>query len=147
MMAGPEDGIAAGRGHLRASQADREQVIDVLKAAFVQGRLAKDEFEARVVQTFVSRTYGELAAVTAGLTRAQPVRAPAPAKVAKPNPTRARAKTAAVWGSFGIVLPALFAAIVVPGSANISAAIGRTAVVFIVFWLIGSFVMIANADW
>ena len=146
-MAGPEDDIAAGRGHLRASHADREQVIDVLKAAFVQGRLAKDEFEARIGQTFVSRTYGELAAVTAGLTRARPVRTPAPARAAKPDPARVRAKTAVVWGSYGIVLPALFAAIVVPGSANISAAIGTTAVVYIVFWLIGSFVMIANADW
>ena len=41
-MAGPGDekaAAAAGRGHLRASHADREQVIDVLKAAFVQGRL------------------------------------------------------------------------------------------------------------
>ena len=39
---------AAGRGHLLASHADREQVIDVLKAAFVQDRLTKDEFDARV---------------------------------------------------------------------------------------------------
>ena len=41
VMAGPGDEIAAGaggRGHLRASHADREQVIGVLKAAFVQGR-------------------------------------------------------------------------------------------------------------
>ncbi len=45
-MAGPRDEMAAatgGRGHLRASHADREQAIGTLKAAFVQGRLAKDE--------------------------------------------------------------------------------------------------------
>jgi hypothetical protein len=51
-MPGPEDETAAaegrGRGELRASNADREQVIEVLKAAFVQGRLAKDEFDLRV---------------------------------------------------------------------------------------------------
>ena len=47
----------AGRGLLRASHADREQVIDVLKTAFVQGRLTKDEFDTRVGQTFTSRTY------------------------------------------------------------------------------------------
>ena len=49
-MAGPENEIAAGaegRGHLRASHADREQVIGTLKAAFVQGMLAKDEFDLR----------------------------------------------------------------------------------------------------
>jgi hypothetical protein len=36
---------AERRGHdkLRASHADREQVINVLKAAFVAGRLTKDE--------------------------------------------------------------------------------------------------------
>lgn len=69
---------AGGRGHLRASHADREQVIDALKAAFVQGRLAKDEFDARVGQTFICRTYAELAAVTADIpavpTSAQPPR-------------------------------------------------------------------------
>jgi hypothetical protein len=71
----------AGRGRLRASHADREHVVDVLKAAFVQGRLAKDEFDMRVGQTFASRTYAELAALTAdipaGLIGAQPLRMPA----------------------------------------------------------------------
>jgi len=68
-MAEPRDQMpaAAGRGHLRASQADREQVIGVLKAAFVLGMLAKDEFELRVGQAFASRTYAELAALTADL--------------------------------------------------------------------------------
>ena len=64
-MAEPGDEIAAaasGRGHLRASHADRERVIDTLKAAFVQGRLTKDEFDARIGHTFASRTYTELAA-------------------------------------------------------------------------------------
>lgn len=58
---------AAGRGDLRASHADREETIGILTAAFVQGRLAKDEFDLRVGQALVSRTYGELAAVTADL--------------------------------------------------------------------------------
>ena len=69
-MAGPGDKIAAGardHGHLRVSHADREQVIDALKAAFVRGVLAKDELDLRVGQTFASRTYAELAAVTADL--------------------------------------------------------------------------------
>jgi Domain of unknown function (DUF1707) len=35
----------AGRGHLRVSHADREQAIGTLKAAFVAGMLAKDEFD------------------------------------------------------------------------------------------------------
>jgi hypothetical protein len=54
-------------GRVRASHADRDQVVAVLKAAFVQGRLTKDEFEARVGQTFASRTYAELAVITADI--------------------------------------------------------------------------------
>jgi Domain of unknown function (DUF1707) len=41
VAAGPGDQMGAGataRGHLRASDADREQVIDTLKDAFAQGR-------------------------------------------------------------------------------------------------------------
>jgi len=56
-----------GCGHLRASYADREQAIDMLKAAFTQERLAKDEFEVRVGQAFAARTHAELAAVTADI--------------------------------------------------------------------------------
>ena len=71
----------AGLGRLRASHADREHVIGVLKTGFVQGLLTKDEFDARVAQTFTSRTYAELAALTAdiptGLIGAQPPRKPA----------------------------------------------------------------------
>jgi hypothetical protein len=53
VIAGPGNNetaaAAAGRrGGLRASHADREQVIGTLKAAFVQGMLAKDEFDLRV---------------------------------------------------------------------------------------------------
>ena len=41
--------------------------MSILRAAFVQGRLGKDEFDMRVGQAFGSRTYAELAAVTADL--------------------------------------------------------------------------------
>jgi hypothetical protein len=78
----PEPGAQAAG--LRASRADRERVIDLLKAAFVQGRLDRDEFDARIGQALASRTYGELAAVTAGipaeLTGALPRRPPVRAR-------------------------------------------------------------------
>jgi DUF1707 SHOCT-like domain len=72
---------AAGHGHMRASHADREHVIDALKAAFVQGRLTKDELDQRVGQAFASKTYAELATLSADLpaglapSPSQPVRA------------------------------------------------------------------------
>jgi hypothetical protein len=72
---------AGGCGRLRAAQADREQVIEVLKVAFVQERLDRDEFDLRVGRALASRTYADLAALTADiparLTRAQP---PGPAR-------------------------------------------------------------------
>ena len=67
-MVGPGDEIAAGAGGrspLRASHADREQVIDALKAAFVQGRLDKDEFDLRVGQVLAA--YADLDVLTADI--------------------------------------------------------------------------------
>ena len=76
----PEPRAQAAAAGLRASRADRERVIDLLKAAFVQGRLDRDEFDARIGQALASRTYGELSAVTADipaeLTGALPRRPP-----------------------------------------------------------------------
>ena len=67
MTTQPEDRAAVasdGYGRLRVSRADREQAIDTLKAAFVQGRLTKDEFDQRVGRALVPLTYAELAALT-----------------------------------------------------------------------------------
>ena len=47
MTSGPEDPRAAAYSRLRASDADREQVIDTLKVAFAQGRLTKEELDLR----------------------------------------------------------------------------------------------------
>jgi Domain of unknown function (DUF1707) len=98
VMTGPGDEIAAGeagRGHLRASHADRENVIGTLKAAFVQGMLTKDELDLRVGQTLAARTYVELAALTAdipaGLTGSRP---PQRAR----RPANKKAAAAVTWG-------------------------------------------------
>ena len=68
MTTGPGDHrTAALRGQLRASQADREGVIDALKAAYVADRLTEDEFEARIGQALAARTHADLAALTADI--------------------------------------------------------------------------------
>ena len=88
-MLGPGDVTAAagGRGHLLASHADREQVIGILKAAFVRGMLAKDELDLRVGQTFASRTYAELATLIADIpARLTAARPPVPAPVEDEQP-------------------------------------------------------------
>jgi hypothetical protein len=71
MAAGPDD-----HGRMRTSRADREQAIDTLKTAFVQGRLTRDELDERVARALVPLTRAELAALTddlpAGLTPVTP---------------------------------------------------------------------------
>ena len=79
VMASPGDETAAGAESptcLRASAADREQAIEVLKVAFVQDRITKDELDQRIGRVLASRTDDDLDVLTAdiptGLTRAQP---------------------------------------------------------------------------
>ena len=67
MATGPGDQMPAAPddcGRMRASRDDREQVIDTLKAAFVHGRLSRDELDERVARALVPLTYAELAALT-----------------------------------------------------------------------------------
>jgi hypothetical protein len=68
-------------------------------------------------------------------------------KAVASDPARARVKKAVARGGYGMILPGIFAAVIVPGYANIAAAIATTAVVYFAFWLIGSFIMLANAEW
>jgi uncharacterized protein len=101
-----------GRGHLRASDADREQVIDTLKAAFVQGRLTRDQLGVRAGQALVSRTYAELAAVTDGIpARTTGVVRP-PARPAGPaaKPVRKPARRTVAAGAACVIIPATMGA-------------------------------------
>ena len=96
----PEDHMA-GHGPPGVSHADCTQVIEVLKTAFVQGRLTKDEFGSRVGQAFTSQTYAELAEVTADL--------PAGLRGARPPRQRDRSRprlsmnTVISAGAFGMI--------------------------------------------
>ncbi|HEX4093414.1 MAG TPA: DUF4190 domain-containing protein [Trebonia sp.] len=50
-----------------AAAADRERTMDVLKAAFGEGRITKEEFDLRASRTMSARTYAQLGAVVADL--------------------------------------------------------------------------------
>ncbi|MFF1278056.1 DUF1707 domain-containing protein [Streptomyces marokkonensis] len=52
---------------LRASDADRERVADILRDALAEGRLDMEEFGERLDATYKARTYGELAPITRDL--------------------------------------------------------------------------------
>lgn len=56
-----------GYGSALASDADRERAIDVISAAFAEGRLTKEEHGLRVQRAHGARTYAELAALSADL--------------------------------------------------------------------------------
>lgn len=94
MGTGPGDERAAAiRSRMRAGDADREQLIDILKAAFAQGRLPKDEFDARVGRAFAARTYADLGAILDGIPAA-PAKAPAAPRPARPAARRSPGKVA-----------------------------------------------------
>jgi hypothetical protein len=59
--------VSADFPEVRASDADRDRVIDVLRGAVGDGRLTADEFEERLEAALSSRTLGELAVLTADL--------------------------------------------------------------------------------
>ncbi|HYB89112.1 MAG TPA: DUF1707 domain-containing protein [Streptosporangiaceae bacterium] len=137
---GDEGAAAEGRerGGLRASDADREQVIGALKSAFVQGRLTKDELGARVNQVYASRTYAELAEVIADIpTALTGARAPR-------DPWRAT--TRAWWFEYAVFVPGIVAVLLLPGGPHttvwtlIILAVG----VYLVFWVAGVFMMAAS---
>jgi Domain of unknown function (DUF1707)/Domain of unknown function (DUF4190) len=50
-----------------AAAADRDRAIDMLKAAFGEGRLTKDEFDDRCSRVMTARSYGDLAPTVADL--------------------------------------------------------------------------------
>jgi hypothetical protein len=52
---------------MRASRGDRERAVEMLKTAFVQDRLTKDELDARVPAALAARTYADLDALTADI--------------------------------------------------------------------------------
>jgi DUF1707 SHOCT-like domain len=64
---------------MRASDADRQQVVDRLRAALEDGRLKMEEFTERMGLAYQAVTYGDLAKLVADLPPASPVTEPRPA--------------------------------------------------------------------
>ena len=65
----------AAAPRLRASHADRDRVVEVLRVAAGDGRLTADELDERLEAALSARTHGELAALTEDLP-ARPARRP-----------------------------------------------------------------------
>jgi len=115
---------------IRASDQERESVVDVLRDAFTDGRLTFDEFEERTAAAYAAKTWDQLWELTSDLP-AQPVlgvglshRPQAGQPEAIPpavRPRRVRRER-----PFDRVLPVLFVWIVISaaaGSPSIAAAL------------------------
>ena len=124
MTAGREDGTASvARSQLKTSRADREQAIEVLKAAFTQGRLTKDEFDLRVGQVLASRTYADLGPLTADIPGW--VTSVRPSGENAPEPGRMLSfKTAAGVGAVGAGPAMASAAVALTQTSGVPAAVG-----------------------
>jgi hypothetical protein len=115
---------------IRASDQERESVVDVLRDAFTDGRLTLDEFEERTSAAYAAKTWTELGELTSDLPvqpmlgigpgdrRQAPLSQPVPAAVRPHQGRRAR--------PFDRVLPVLFVWILISaaaGSPDIAAAL------------------------
>ncbi|HUJ07479.1 MAG TPA: DUF1707 and DUF4190 domain-containing protein [Streptosporangiaceae bacterium] len=67
---------AGSYGQMRATDADRDSVHEVLQAAYADGRLTWEEFDARSTALMQAKTYDELTALTADLYRPAPYTGP-----------------------------------------------------------------------
>lgn len=117
--------VTAGHGQLRASDADREQAVDLIKAAFVQGRLTGDELDVRVGEALAARTCGRLAALTTD------IRTPSVEAVSVPESARARPRPAAIKAgrsATGAVIAACVAVVAVLAAAGAHLRVGPDAV-------------------
>ena len=74
-------------GPMRATDADREKVHTLLQAAYADGRLTWDEFDARSTSLMQAKTHEQLGGLTADLHQVVPARqGPFPPAVPRTNP-------------------------------------------------------------
>jgi hypothetical protein len=72
MAAGHGYQVAGGEhGTMRATDADRDQVAGILGTAYSEGRLSRDEYDARLHSALSARTYADLDHVVTDLPAAQ----------------------------------------------------------------------------
>ena len=82
---------------LRAADRDRDDVAEILREQYAQGRLTMEEYDERSTAAVRARTMGELRALTADLP------APTPAEPARPAWSRGTMRWIAVAGAVATV--------------------------------------------
>jgi hypothetical protein len=84
---------------MRASDADRQQLVDRLEAAFGEGRLRIAEYESRVAAAYQAETYGDLYLLGADLPSVPPAYGGSrPVRDQAPPPYRMPGALRFLWG-------------------------------------------------
>jgi Domain of unknown function (DUF1707)/Domain of unknown function (DUF4190) len=72
----PPFAVGGERGKMRASDTDRDRVVELLNAAYSEGRLSKDEYDGRLDSALSAHTYADLDQIVADLPAARAPVAP-----------------------------------------------------------------------
>jgi hypothetical protein len=123
---------------IRASDKERESVVDVLRDAYTEGRLTLDEFEDRTTAAYAARTWDDLRELTGDLP-VEPVlgadlpqRHPQPQVPAQPVlQAPARARYSGRERPLGRLLPVVFVWIMISAAAGSPDTAAALSVVFI----------------
>lgn len=91
-------------GTMRASDADRDEVLAELSKHFQAGRLTLEEFDERSDLALHARTYGELADLTRDLPVSAPARVPAPSRQRQSRAAGPRLPVAAVAATLALAV-------------------------------------------
>lgn len=107
-----DDPEMTGNGEIRASDQDRERVVEVLRTNYSEGRLNLEEFDQRVAGAYESKTLGDLFNLTSDLPGEirlgpEPSAAAPSAREETPGPAR----------RLPFLIPALFALLVLASFA------------------------------
>lgn len=122
---------------IRASDKERDSVVDVLRDAYTDGRLTLEEFEERTSAAYASKTWTDLRELTSDLP-VEPVlgadlpqRPPTAQPVAPVVPTLPRPRQGGRNRPLGRLLPVIFAWIMIAAAAGSPDTAAALSVVFI----------------
>ena len=123
---------------IRASDKERESVVDVLRDAYTEGRLTLEEFEERTSAAYASKTWADLRELTADLPVEPVLGADLPQRQASRQPaarqmvpSAPRTRHGGHYRPLGRLLPVIFVWIMIAAAAGSPDTAAALSVVFI----------------
>jgi len=123
---------------IRASDKERDSVVDVLRDAYTDGRLTLEEFDERTSAAYASKTWGDLRELTADLPVQPVLGAGLPQRQSHPHPVAQqmvpslpRSRHGGRDRPLGRLLPVIFVWIMIAAAAGSPDTAAALSVVFI----------------